>query len=143
MCHGCPRLAGGPPHPSQLQACGPAPPQRRDLVPPASHRIKDVFGKMRYIIGSVSERLRNRNPSGSACRGSNPPAVAPRQHSRPHRWLASRSGVRYNLAGQDTQLSPERPGFESQWRNFLLRSGHCLLQRSVFLYLLLQCGPLA
>ena len=25
--------------------------------------------------------------------------------------------VRYRLAGQDTRLSPERPGFESRWRN--------------------------
>ena len=25
--------------------------------------------------------------------------------------------IRYSLAGQDTQLSPERPGFASRWRN--------------------------
>ena len=25
--------------------------------------------------------------------------------------------IRYSLAGQDTRLSPERPGFESRWRN--------------------------
>ena len=25
--------------------------------------------------------------------------------------------LRYSLAGQDTRLSPERPGFESRWRN--------------------------
>ena len=24
--------------------------------------------------------------------------------------------IRYSLAGQDTRLSPERPGFESRWR---------------------------
>ena len=27
--------------------------------------------------------------------------------------------IRYSLAGQDTRLSPERPGFESRWRNSL------------------------
>ena len=27
--------------------------------------------------------------------------------------------VRYSLAGQDTRPSPERPGFESQWRNIM------------------------
>ena len=27
--------------------------------------------------------------------------------------------IRYSLAGQDTRLSPERPGFESRWRNYL------------------------
>ena len=27
--------------------------------------------------------------------------------------------IRYSLAGEDTRLSPERPGFESQWRNFV------------------------
>ena len=26
--------------------------------------------------------------------------------------------LRYSLAGQDTRLSPERPGLESRWRNF-------------------------
>ena len=37
--------------------------------------------------------------------------------------------LRYSLAGQDTRLSPERPGFESRWRKFgalcwaLLRAG--------------------
>ena len=25
--------------------------------------------------------------------------------------------IRYSLAGQDTGPSPERPGFESRWRN--------------------------
>ena len=27
---------------------------------------------------------------------------------------------RYSLAGQDTRLSPERPGFESRWRNLCM-----------------------
>ena len=27
--------------------------------------------------------------------------------------------IRYSLAGQDTRLSPERPGLESRWRNSL------------------------
>ena len=27
--------------------------------------------------------------------------------------------IRYSLAGQDTRPSPERPGFESRWRNSL------------------------
>ena len=31
--------------------------------------------------------------------------------------LRTTSNIRYSLAGQDTRLSPERPGFESRWRN--------------------------
>ena len=34
---------------------------------------------------------------------------------RVHSSLLTR--IRYSLAGQDTRLSPERPGFESRWRN--------------------------
>ena len=29
------------------------------------------------------------------------------------------ANIRYSLAGQDTRLSPERPGLESRWRNSL------------------------
>ena len=33
---------------------------------------------------------------------------------RVHSSLITR--IRYSLAGQDTRLSPERPGFKSRWR---------------------------
>ena len=42
--------------------------------------------------------------------------------------------LRYSLAGQDTRPSPERPGFESRWRNLYLVSalaGTCDLQEFV------------
>ena len=53
--------------------------------------------------------------------------------------------IRYSLAGQDTQLSPERPGFESRWRNCLRESlaqslqsqGHMIFRKalaSVFVF---------
>eukprot|EP00973_Karenia_brevis_P074441 10342913-Karenia_brevis.AAC.1 len=32
--------------------------------------------------------------------------------------------LRYSLAGQDTQLSPEQPGFESRWRNIFIQKGN-------------------
>ena len=38
---------------------------------------------------------------------------------RVHSSLLTR--IRYSLAGQDTRLSPERPGFESRWRNLAAR----------------------
>ena len=34
--------------------------------------------------------------------------------------------IRYSLAGQDTQPSPERPGLESRWRNSCHRNGRIL-----------------
>ena len=36
--------------------------------------------------------------------------------------ILKKTQIRYSLAGQDTRPSPERPGFESRWRNFLLFS---------------------
>ena len=38
--------------------------------------------------------------------------------------------IRYSLAGQDTRLSPERPGFESRWRK--LQNGTEGVQRVPF-----------
>ena len=40
--------------------------------------------------------------------------------------------IRYSLAGQDTWLSPERPGLESRWRNLVVSCtakllGYCWL----------------
>ena len=75
---------------------------------------------------SVSEwpRRWTRNPLGSALRGSNPLAVVVGLSlSACKQFLGAGAQksvhLRYSLAGQDTQLSPERPGFESRWRNDL------------------------
>ena len=51
-----------------------------------------------------------------------PPSSAATQRSPMVTWdalpLFAIATIRYSLAGQDTRLSPERPGFESRWRNF-------------------------
>ena len=39
--------------------------------------------------------------------------------------------IRYSLAGQDTRLSPERPGLESRWRNLSMK----LLQEHVLVHM--------
>ena len=41
---------------------------------------------------------------------------------RPEKEPGTCKQIRYSLAGQDTRPSPERPGFESRWRNFVSHS---------------------
>ena len=104
---------------------------------------------------TLAERLRRRpaKPMGSPRVGSNPTGVAyvlervlskgllrelspgplaPEARIMPLDQAAGdgvvpncSSNFRYSLAGLDTRLSPERPGFESRWRNMTLRAFPC------------------
>ena len=51
---------------------------------------------------------------GGRCEGK--PVVRWQRFSSNKSRHAELVKIRYSLAGQDTRLSPERPGFESQWR---------------------------
>ena len=54
-----------------------------------------------------------------------------------HKLTQTSVRIRYSLAGQDTRLSPERPGLESRWRKFLLwlpeKWSRCCGQKPVLL----------
>ena len=102
-----------------------------ELLPAAPQTAANAAAAHAYACAAAAlERLSNRGkplqtkgaPCSRACHGlaSAPP------------WRVVLAKIRYSLAGQDTRLSPERPGLESRWRNF-----HCELRRK----LLSHCWP--
>ena len=64
--------------------------------------------------------------AATPCRSKGPPcSQASHGLATALQWRAVLPKIRYSLAGQDTRLSPEAPGFESRWRNcfvFLLQA---------------------
>ena len=98
-----------------------------EVLPAAPKTAANAAAAHAYACAAAAlERLSNRGkplqtkgaPCSRACHGL--ASALP--------WRVVLTKIRYSLAGQDTRLSPERPGFESRWRNELLAlSGICKL----------------
>ena len=57
--------------------------------------------------------------AATPCRSKGPPcSQASHGLATALQWRAVLPKIRYSLAGQDTRLSPERPGLESRWRKW-------------------------
>ena len=55
-----------------------------------------------------------------------PIEAPPKKGSGTTRCWRAHTQLRYSLAGQDTRLSPERPRFESRWRNAFVNKPTCV-----------------